>query len=468
MLEGVFMNESPEGTPNPLNPNQRPEAPSSEALDANPAEPIFPISGGRSVDGVIRNNHIPIQEATKENTPIKTSRSAQPVWLDQLDQDEQPEQLKPLQQPEWPERSEQLQRTETLTSSIDSPKQIDQPIEKTLKPEAKPRKKKIGLIIAVLICLLIAVGCSVAAILLAINTNDKDSVSIAMKKLMQGEVPTNIAIEGDIIINNDDVTSPIAEIQANLDAKFIFNSQANSIDTKINLKPRQSNKDLTFNISEITSLDGDTYLKLNGLNDVFSDSITSADDDFFFIENPFGFMDSVEDVWVRLPADNLVSFSDIMEIEGPTSCMIDLFSNINKDNNSAAELYNKNPFITTSPDSVTIISRRDPIYKVEIDSPTLTNFINSIQNVALLDDLYSCFGWEGNVSASTNDVISIVGNLPAIYVEINKDDLFTRLYLKYDDMTVDLNISYPANVNILEPSEYQDFSNILQQTWIEF
>ena len=57
-------------------------------------------------------------------------------------------------------------------------------------------------------------------------------------------------------------------------------------------------------------------------------------------------------------------------------------------------------------------------------------------------------------------------DLPEIYVEVDGDNNFTRLYtnLKIDSgkLTIDLNFSYPTNINVTEPLEYQNFSEVIQ------
>lgn len=462
------MNEKPGGTPNPLNPNPEPTGQNPEMLDANPSEPNYRMGGGRSVDGMVDNNHTPVQAVVEETDLV----------------------VEPLQpvQPSGP---------------VDE--QMNSMPEPMAEPVAAPKKKKTGLIVAVLICLLIAVGCGVAAVLLMLNKNNNDPVAAAMNKLMSGQTPTNIVVNGDINILNDDVASPFSEVQIGLDAKLVANSSINAIDASVTLTPSQGEQDLTFSVNEIYAESGDVFIKLDGLSDSLNgmmnignenqadaelvpevvetndDGSLICDDDascettgtlddsgFVFFSAIMDTVESIEGSWIRLSTTELESMTDAFSSEGPLSCLVDLVNDIDTSSNSAAELYSKNPFVTSSTENMTVISRRDPIYKLGIDSEKFTNYIESIQNTTILDNLYSCYGWDGNVNINTDDVLEVVENLPDIYVEINSDNDFTRLYVKNDNITIDLAFSYPANINISEPLEYQDLSEILQAAWSSY
>ena len=78
-------------------------------------------------------------------------------------------------------------------------------------------------------------------------------------------------------------------------------------------------------------------------------------------------------------------------------------------------------------------------------------------------------GWDNNVHIDENDVAGMKLDFPEIYAEVDGEDNFTRLYVKSDlensaaSVTMDLNFSYPNNINVPEPQEYRDFSDIIQE-----
>ena len=61
--------------------------------------------------------------------------------------------------------------------------------------------------------------------------------------------------------------------------------------------------------------------------------------------------------------------------------------------------------------------------------------------------------------------------IPALYVEIDGNYNFTRLYFVTDaedygvKVTTDLNFSYPDNINVSEPTEYQNLMDILNNMY---
>ena len=60
----------------------------------------------------------------------------------------------------------------------------------------------------------------------------------------------------------------------------------------------------------------------------------------------------------------------------------------------------------------------------------------------------------------------MISQLPETYVEIDEDYNFTRLYLesqKEPMFKIDLSFTYPNNINVAEPTEYTDYSSIIQE-----
>lgn len=448
------MNEDSGGTPNPLNPNPGPDN-SSEALDANPSEPMS--HGGSSVDGMVNK---PRTSGATESTHVMVEATR-------------------------PGDSIVMTSGETAVEG------------------AGPKKKKTGLIVAIIVCFLVAVGCGVAAFLLIFN-KPGDPVTQALQKLMRGETPTNIAINGDIDVSMDDSSSPFSNVKISLDTKMVANPSINSSDLKIAFT--QSGVESSFQASEIYTASGDLFLKVEGISDLFNRSeptgldnndtdenvdIESSqlpmvkDDDL--IMSAFGaIFEVIEGQWIRISADELSAISgsgSLDMMEGPLTCIVNMSNGVSGNSNSIAEVYNKHPFIVSSTENMSVVSRRDPIYKLGIDSEAFTEYIQAMQSNEVVKDLYSCIGWDEDDELTSEDVASVVEKLPDIYVEINNDHDFTRLYLKMEpeapstkcdhstaamciengpsgSVVIDFTFSYPATVNISEPNEYTDLSEL--------
>ena len=177
----------------------------------------------------------------------------------------------------------------------------------------------------------------------------------------------------------------------------------------------------------------------------------------------------IDGEWLKVSLNELNTLSGGMTAGSDISCITNLVSDINTNSNSAAELYSKYPFISSTNENVRLASKNYPVYQVTIDSEKFANFVNSIQNSEMTANLYSCLGWTDNVSVSDDDVAEIVSEMPKIYAEVDGDNNFTRLYLVSDlndgeaTVTTDLGFSYPTNVNVAEPEEYQNFSDVIQE-----
>ena len=181
-----------------------------------------------------------------------------------------------------------------------------------------------------------------------------------------------------------------------------------------------------------------------------------------------GVVSVIDGEWLKISVDELALLSDNTTVDSDLSCMIDFVDSINKKSNSAAELYNKNPFLGSTTEGITINSKFNPVNKITIDDEAFANFVNSVNNSSLTSELYDCLGLDGNVEVSASDVAEIVGQIPAVYVEVDKDQNFSRLYMQYtanDDaltVTIDLSFSYPSDINISAPEEYTTFEQIIQ------
>ena len=487
------MNEKPEGTPNPLNPNPEPVMIGEDSLDANPSETV--------------------------------GQPAAPA-------------------------------SETMAQ----PEPVSQPVEPVAQPEAQPapdvviggqpKKKKTGLIIGVFVCLLIAVGCGVAAILLTMKGGG-DPVTAAIGKLLSGNTSSNTSLSGsfEVMIDNED--SPISAVKVELDGKFVQNSMVNSSSAKITLTPTAGSDKISFEASEVYSSDGSLYIKLDGVGDALEDIIdltttktvtptnnldiqtemncyneageltnceemvTDLSSGMF--DEIVAIVDLIDGEWLMITTDEMASLFDGYTSEtGSLTCMLDLMDDVKSNNNSAAELYNKNPFVTSTTEGLTVSKHSNTLYKLGFDSEKLKSYLDSAKDNDLLNKVSSCMGQEVRGSIDTEALTDALSELPDIYIEIDSNNDITRFYTKFempsgaevdcvedyyslddeayldddgfvddeewdemdgyygtdclpDDSSfggtviVDFDFAYPETINIAEPTEYTTFSELFQQ-----
>ena len=226
------MNENPGGMPNPLNPtpaagpapNPMPSATPSPAPNPAPS-PVAPT---------------PIANFTPGTTPTQTP--AQPTA--------------PV----------------TNTIKVDSLAPEDRPMEKAAPAEAAPvKKKKTGLIAGIIAAVVVLILGGVAAAIAIIIMNQTDPVTAAMKKIMDGKAPTNVAIDGDINITLNNEFSPVSNIKIALNSKIISSSAINNSVANVTATIRNVG-DFNIEFDEVYAGNGDLYFKIDGATSALEDS----------------------------------------------------------------------------------------------------------------------------------------------------------------------------------------------------
>lgn len=490
------MNENPGGTPNPLNPN--------------------PMAGPSPVGPAPMPNPTPVSDPmlTPTTNPMANPAPAQPA-------------------------------AGMTTVPVESLAPMNRPMEKAAPTPVPEKKKKTGLIVAIIAALVVLIGGGVAAAMVMMGMNKSDPVMAAMSKIMSDEAPDKVAIDGniDIVINNK--FSPVSEVKIALNSKVIATSAVNESVAKITATLRNIG-DLEVEFDEVYAGNGDLYFKIDGAKSALEDSgllymlnlagqtqngldcgedeycqveeledncspetnckLEEISDDEYYIlgdggqnmlsENTIMYFASlagsvievIDGEWLKVSVDDLSNWSDGMTADSNISCITNLVGGINTNSNSAAELYKKYPFVSSTNKDITLESKQYPVYQIIVDSENFAGYVNSIQNSEITESLYSCLGWQDNVKISTDDAAKMVDEMPAIYAEIDDNNNFSRLYLKNTvsdtsgcscpegaicdcapstdssvDVTIDLGFSYPENVNVPEPEEYRDFSEVVQE-----
>lgn len=406
---------------------------------------------------------------------------------------------------------------------MNSPANKIRPMEQATPMIAQKKKKKsllIGIIVAGIILL---AGCIAAAIVIP-NINKKDPVAAAINKILDGNAPENVAIDGDIEITANNKYSPITNLKISLNSGIIPSSMINNSIAKITASVR-SVGDFTVEIDETYASDGDLYFKIDGATSALEDSdilyllnVTNKlpqevdcepDDQCQYVdqgeakcENSDGcealdtgntevlswrgqdltegsaaksitsMVDAIELIdgeWLRISTEDFNNITGNTIDESEAGCIVNLVNEVNIHSNSVADLYYKYPFIKSTKDGVNISSKQYPVYMVGIDDDNFANFVNSIKNSTLSQKIYSCLNLEDSIWMDRNDAQKALGDIPPVYVEVNENDDFTRLYLQSSigggdaTMTMDLNFSYPSSISVPEPPEYKDYSDFIEE-----
>ena len=403
-------------------------------------------------------------------------------------------------------QSVEIAQQQTAVASLD-------PTGRTMNQAAEisdtPKPKKTGLIVGIIIGAVALIGIIVAVILVMLNMNKANPVETAMQKLLSGNAPQNVAIDGDINILVNDRNQPLKRINIDLDSDIVVGSMINTSSAVLTITD-WSDKDYSIKFEEIYAANGDLFFMIDGATAALEDSgllnlinpnstpttncvtdesgatncetpivevdcagdvdcmseQTTVDASNLLVNTIMSVIEAADGTYLRISTDelNFINESSNSQI----SCVTDFISNVNKNSNSTLDLYNKSPFVKASDKSITISSLSNPVYQVNIDSQKFADFINAMQNTELAGSLYSCLGWSNHAYVDVTDVDELVSQLPELYVEVNDNNDFSRIYLESDindgvaTATIDLGLSYPTNVNASEPVEYTDYSTFIE------
>jgi len=464
------MNENPGGTPNPLNPNPAPVQPLGPQ-PAAPAAPAQPIPAAPANPVTSPEVNMPVEPATPAGAaePTASAVPATPVAPAELTMQTEPK------------------------DSIVEPK----------------KKSKKGPVIA-LVVLLIALICGgVAAAIVFLNPfAKKDAVPAAIAKLMSGDAPQNVSMNGKVTMTMEGglASSLTINFTAGLNNATMGNYASATVTAGL-----IDGSEFTFSADEVHVEDGDFYLKISGLADAINDykpplldydaetncigdesgetncltedDILSTDcvtDEFGdvscvydgdFTSSILGFasvFEVIDDEWIRIPGSSFSNVTDLATLDQPTQCLIDAAGELGNYGSNFATLYNNNPFITYSTENLKITQKKDTLYKLGFNTNELAGFINGLGNSGFMNEMFACMNGEAistGQEVTASDLSEIVAMLPTIYVEIDDDDNFTRVYLTVssDDATAtaDISLSYPSTITIEEPESYIELNEIL-------
>ena len=473
-------------TPNPLNPSPNMGGGAdSIPLDANPSDPVQPVQQPveQSVEPV---QPVITEPAVQPTQPVQPVQSVRPVVqgrpvVRRLVQT-------PVQNDPIVEATETIEDFRTLEEVTPvqgpaphpMPEPVSRPAKKASGTESPKKKKKTGLFIAMVACLFVAVGCAVAAILIFANIGKVDPVKAAVNKLVNGPIPSYVIANGSIDITVNDEDSAVSKLKIDLDSAIIVNSMMNSTTATLTATLDEIG-DITAKLTEVYAANGDVYIRVDGILDALEniqtaltpesiDADQTADLQNAMLTSLSSIAETIDGGWIHLSADELSSTLDSTEVSGDTQCLVSLASDLRQNRNMLAKAYNDNPFISSTGTASPIVSQNNPIYQLAFDNTKMGDFINAINTTGIIEDLNKCIQSEGDISdinTSLEELTTKLDSLPAMYIEVDENYDITRFYtaISTDALgaVVDLSFTYPQDINIIEPDEYTDLADLLQQ-----
>lgn len=519
------MNENPEGTPNPLNPApdtgeelaagtgplefvetanvseimEEPEpAPEPEKApeSENAPELVKPASFTEAA-GVVAVEETEPVGPTKPVAPVEPTEPAEPIEPVETTESTSHEMADPVMRPVSHNNFDTLSMEDTadnespvveevtLTEAITtSPAPMNDALELVAKdsivePTGSDSKKRI-LTIGAIVLLMIAIicGAAAAAIMLVGKSND-DRVDKAIMRLLNGETSSIITVNGTVnaLPSTDD--SELGDFSLDFNGTFDMKSGMNTVSAKINTELANGNR-ISIGVDELQNEDQEVFIKVRGLDSLYEENSDSS-----------GLADVANNQWFLISDDFGDTMADLGLFDNSSACLTNALLTLPNYSKDLAKKYEVNPFITYSTDKLEISKKKNELFKIGFDDNKLTAFINSLSNNGFINELNACVGNTAtNDDVNANMIAGIFVNFPTIYVEVDDEYNFTRVYFKaatnggdvVEDcqcvtapcdcggvgvspmtITADLSLTYPNKLEITEPDDYLDMSVFVNQ-----
>lgn len=352
------------------------------------------------------------------------------------------------------------------------------PMQAAATPAAPVKKKKTGLIAGIIAGVVVLVGAAVAAVLL-LNMNKGDAVQRALNKLYSENAPQNVAVEGTITMTPSDDSTPISDLTINLKSDASTSSMINNTVAELSINMKDGDP-ISVEISELYADSGDLYFKVSGIEDALTAyfemmGASEGVDASAYLSMFENVIEMLDDQWLKISVDELKSLTGSSESTEKLTCLADVTKEVKANNNTIKETFNKYPFISSTTENVTLASKGNPVYKVVIDKEQYKGFAGEMKESDLAKKVKDCVGESATEDEDANVEL---GDLPDLFVEVDGNDNFTRLYFETDlqstgddledsagTLKFDLSFAYPANINVAEPTDYKDFTTVLQSLY---
>lgn len=301
---------------------------------------------------------------------------------------------------------------------------------------AAPKKKKTGLIIGIVVTILVLCGAGAAAayFLFFNKANPEQMFADNISDILSGKIE-NIKINGQFKF-------PTSELSATIYGEASAKSKAGKVGARMTATGMNMGADFIIK-------DNEAYVKTEGLSQgiaLFALIPGGGTSGLRSMSALSGIIEEIDGTWYHLDSS---SASSMVTVSSTSSTCTEIFKN-DENLSKIGELYKANPFVTLKSGDNNIAKKKGEVYRVNFDSSKFANLINAIKADATLGKYSSCFD-----SASINQSSATM----PLYVEFS-DGKISRLYLDLATAgAVDIDIEYPASLDINAPSNYKEFSS---------
>ena len=300
-----------------------------------------------------------------------------------------------------------------------------------------PKKRnRVGLVVGAIVSL-VAVGCIVAAVVVALTVKPVDMVQHAIAELMSGNIARNVVLGGRVTVIPSNMNEDFQSVEVDFQSRIITTEASNYTGASVT-KILKDDRVQRYDVTEVQVKGGEVFMQIDGIGEEYSE---------------------FNGEWIHVPDKDINLVAKALPIEIPTQCILDVAGELGKHNDNIGKLYEANPFITYSTDKVRVAKKYGTIYRLGFDEPALAAFVNSLDSQEFVNSLRGCVGKSSSGDVTTGDIIDVLSNIPEIYVELDDQGRFVRVYLglnveNYATFDVDMHIEYPTLLTIEEPANY--------------
>ena len=438
------MNDNPGGTPNPLNP-----APLAPVPPETPETPEMMAWSEDGMTGTASN------VAASDATGVDRAQFAQPTPTRRITMQD----IRPMSQPrrthtnQSPARMNQAPAqaihssapaNQSSVQTMHPPVQtVPEPPLRTIVDDPMPtpkdsivepvKKKKHGLLAALLILLVVGIGAAVVAVILLKPFDKKDDkVPAAMSKLLSGNAASKVSLKGSVTVVSDDEESQFSTMVVDFDSGVNLKSTENFVNAAVTAT-LSDGQEFSFDAEEVHSQGNDLYMRLNGLTLVLNNykaptTSTSASPTLL---DSIGVFEAFDNEWIRIPDNSFSNATDIYNMNTAIACLADAAGELGEFSNNLGSKYQANQFVTYSTENLAINKKANTLYRIGFDNEKLAAFINSMPNSGFMNSLLACTGSPAVSGKVTSAMVAeITARVPSLYVEIDNNNNFTRLYFR--------------------------------------
>jgi hypothetical protein len=218
---------------------------------------------------------------------------------------------------------------------------------------------------------------------------------------------------------------------------------------------------MVANTTQMDCLDGDLYCGEDYAQPQSSSIMPSYLSDV---------IEMVDDEWIRISSSEFGDLTKMLNsnTNNTSQCIIDAAEKADNYKDDFVGFYKDNPFINSTTENIKIEKKKSQPYLVSLDNEKMAGFLNSVIASDFVKDLAECNGSSvSDKEMSVEDIEEMTENFPELYVEIDDDYNFTRIYLESDSedgtVTIDFSFDYPTSITVNEPEEYTDVNDVLTE-----